>query len=233
MGQTLSLFRLQQTDSQIDRITTRLQEIQKTLETDEELKLANSNSEETEARLRTSERQVKEAESEVRDLRIKIEQTEASLYNGKGFSPKELQDMQIDISAQKRRLTQLEDVQLNAMVAVEELENLLHKMHSQLEIVKLHSSERNHKLEDERNSLVKEMQKLNSERIANSGSIPAPAIELYDRLRQQRRGIAVAVISDKSCSACGAGLSPGQIQATHSTNQIILCPSCGRILYGN
>ncbi len=71
------------------------------------------------------------------------------------------------------------------------------------------------------------------ERNAVAGAIPAAELSLYDQLRQQRRGVAVAVISDNSCEACGSTLSLAQIQSARSSGQVMFCPSCGRILYGS
>jgi predicted nucleic acid-binding Zn-ribbon protein len=233
MGQTLSLFRLQQTDSQIDRLSSRLKTIQLKLEDDITLQRAKENLEEAEKHQHTTENELQAAETAVKNLRIKIEQTEASLYSGKGYSPKELQDMQNDVASMKRRLTQLEDDQLNAMIAVEQAENRLHDAQIQVNREKSSSMEQNKSLTEEQATLQKELQKLNLERAANSGSIPEKTLHVYDQLRQKRNGVAVAVISERACSACGSGLTPAQIQAARTSDQIALCPSCGRILYGN
>jgi predicted nucleic acid-binding Zn-ribbon protein len=233
MSQTLSLYRLQQTDSQIDRIQARLKVIQNILDDNVELNHANELTDSSKAHYQTVNQAMKIAENAVYDQRIKIEQTEASLYSGNGHTPKELQDLQNDLTSLKHHLHTLEDVQLESMVAVEEAEKQNQTSQALLNAVTIKSQEQNQSLHQELNSLQKELQKLFSERAANADSIPLETINLYDQLRQQRRGIAVAVVSDKSCSACGSGLSPAQIQASRSSGQIALCPSCGRILYGS
>jgi predicted nucleic acid-binding Zn-ribbon protein len=233
MRQTLSLFRLQQTDSQIDRLTLRLQTIKNKLEDDVALQLAKRKVEDAEKHQRTSTNELQDAETVVTNLRIKIEQTEASLYSVKGYTPKELQDMQNDVASMKRHLIQLEDNQLNAMIAVEQADNLLQEVQTQFDCEKSSSNKQNKSLEEEQATLQKELQKLYLERSANSVSIPEETLHIYDHLRQERKGIAVAIISDRACSACGSGLTPAQIQATRSSDQIALCPSCGRILYAN
>jgi predicted nucleic acid-binding Zn-ribbon protein len=81
--------------------------------------------------------------------------------------------------------------------------------------------------------LQKELDKFFSERAAAAGPIPEDALRLYDQLRQQRRGLAVAAIRDNSCSACGSGLTAAQMQSSRASSQMAFCPSCGRILYGS
>jgi predicted nucleic acid-binding Zn-ribbon protein len=233
MSQTLSLYRLQQVDSQIDRAQIRLQAIQKTLEDDAELRLSKERADSAKDNYQSSDQVLKQAEADAQSQHIKIEQTEANLYGGKGHSPKELLDLQNDVVALKRHLIVLEDIQLEAMLAVEKSTAILQAAQSDLLAAQNHSAKINRGLQEELTVLQKELEKLFAERAAVAGSIPSDALGLYDRLRQQRRGIAVAVIRDNSCSACGSGLSAAQMQSSRASEQMALCPSCGRILYGS
>ena len=233
MSQTLSLYRLQQADSQIDRAQARLQAIQKTLDDDADLRLASERADSTNVIRQSADQALEQAEMDARNQRIKIEQTEASLYGGKGHSPKELLDLQNDVAALKRHMVTLEDVQLEAMLAAEEATSAHQAAQGNLLAAQNHSAEKNQGLHEEQTTLQKELEKLFAERAAVAGPIPPDALGFYDQLRQQRRGIAVAVISDNSCSACGSGLSAAQMQSSRSSGDMALCPSCGRILYGS
>ncbi len=233
MSQTLSLYRLQQADSQIDRAQARLQAIQKTLDDDAELRLANERADSASASSQSADQALKQAEADAQSQRIKIEQIEASLYGGKGHSPKELLDLQNDAASLKRHLATLEDIQLEAMLAAEESTSDNQAAQADLLVAQNRSAEQNRDLHEEQNILQKELEKLFAERAAVAGPIPPDALGLYDQLRKERRGIAVAVISENSCSACGAGLSAAQMQSSRASGQVALCPSCGRILYGS
>jgi predicted nucleic acid-binding Zn-ribbon protein len=233
MSQTLSLFRLQQIDSQLDRAHTRLQAIQIAIEDDTGLGLAKTAAQEAEARMHAAAQSLKNAEEEVKSQRIKIEQNEASLFGGTVRNPKELQDLQNDVASLKRYLTKLEDRQLEAMLIVEESEREQAVAQLALQAAQSHHLEQNQSLIQEQNNLHKEIEKLTTERAAANDPIPADVLTLYDQLRQQRRGVAVATISDSSCNACGSSLSPSQVQSARSQTQMARCPSCGRILYGS
>lgn len=233
MSQTLSLYRLQQVDSQIDRAQTRMKAIQKTLDDDTELRSAVERADSSKVIYLSADRALKQAEAEAQSQRIKIEQTETSLYNGKGHSPKELLDLQNDVAALKRHLITLEDMQLEAMQTAEEAASSHQAAQKELLRVQNNSAEQNQGLREEQSNLQKKLEKLFAERAAVAGPIPADTLDIYDRLRQQRRGLAVAVISENSCSACGSGLSAAQIQSSRSSGPMALCPSCGRILYGS
>ncbi len=233
MSQTLSLYRLQQVDSQVDRAQVRMQSIQKTLENDSELRQAKERADSMNGACQSADDALKKAEADAHNQRIKLEQTEASLYSNKGHNPKELQDLQNDVAALKRHLVTLEDIQLEAMLLVEKTiaDNLVAQV--DLSVIQEHSAEHKRGLREELATTQKELEKLFNERIAVAGPIPPGAIDLYNELRHLRRGIAVAVISENSCSACGAGLSAAQMQSSRASEQMALCPSCGRILYGS
>jgi predicted nucleic acid-binding Zn-ribbon protein len=233
MSQTLSLYRLQQIDSQIDRTQVRLQAIQKILEDDAELRLASEQAQSSEADYMSAERVLKQAEADVQNQHIKIEQTESSLYSGTTHSPKELQDLQNDVAALKRHRVTLEDCQLEAMLASEKAEITFRSAQENLQVVRNRLVDQNRSLHQELETLQKEIGRLSTERNATVGAIPPDAIELYDQLRQQKRGLAIATISDNSCDACGSTLSLAQMQSARSSGQMALCPSCGRILYGS
>jgi uncharacterized protein len=233
MSQTLSLYRLQQIDSQIDRTQVRIQAIQKILEDDNELRQASEQAQSSESAYLAAEQALKQAEIDVQNQHIKIEQTEASLYSGTTHSPKELQDLQNDVAALKRHRITLEDCQLEAMLASERTETAFRSAQEALQAVRERLTDQNRDLHQELETLQKEIDRLSTERNATAGAIPLDAIKLYDQLRQQRRGLAIATISDNSCDACGSTLSLAQMQSARSSGQMTLCPSCGRILYGS
>lgn len=233
MSQTFTLYRLQQTDSQIDRAEARLLAIKKILDDDNELRAAIENNEQSKAKYISANAILKQAEENTQNHRIKLEQTEASLYSGKGHTPKELTDLENDVGAQKRHLITLENIQLEAMVAAEEITSAYNQSQVDLGAVKDNKDRQNVSLQVEQNILHKELQKLQAERSAVAGAISPDIINRYDLLRQQKRGLAVVVISEGSCSACGSRLTAADIQSSRDSKSIAHCPSCGRILYGS
>ena len=231
MSAALGLYRLQQVDSQIDQIQARLKAIQEILENDLELKTTSGRFTASEQKYKDAERALKLAEAEVQKQRIKIEQTEASLYGGHVHNPKELQDLQKDVASLKRHMETLEERELEAMITVESAEKELRQAQVDLEQVKASRGDQSRDLTRESESLLKNRERLDSERKAVMGNLEGKAVSLYDQLRQQRRGIAVTTLSDNSCSACGTTLTASQQQNARSTSQLFYCPTCSRILY--
>lgn len=233
MSAALGLYRLQQVDSQIDQIQSRLKAIRQTMENDAELRAANEQAATKDHQLKEAERLLKQSEQDVEKQRIKLEQTEASLYGGLVHNPKELQDLQKDVVALKRHLETLEERELAAMEVVENAEKDSEHAHIDLEHLTAQRGDQFRNLTTQSETLNKDLERFTAERTAVIKDLAAQAIQTYEQLRKQRRGIAVTTVSDSACAACGTTLTPSQQQSARSTSQIFHCPSCGRILYAN
>jgi len=232
MSAALGLYRLQQVDSQIDGIQARQQTIRDTLQNDLSLRTANQALTAADDKYKDASRALKQTEIEVEKQRIKIEQTEASLYAGRVQNPKELQDLQKDVASLKKHLGTLEERELEAMVLAETAEQELQSARSELERTQANVNEQNRDLTKENEALEKELERLGSERKAiMSDLVISSVVTTYDQIRKQRRGIAVTTINDSACSACGTTLTLSLQQSARSANQLFTCPTCGRILY--
>ena len=217
----------------MDGIRTRISEIIQILENDEEMSQARQRVMKTEATLKSAQKKLEGAEAEVDKQKVKIEQSEASLYSGKITNPKELQDLQNEAAALKRYLVILEDRQLDAMLEVETAEQANQEALNKLEKVKARLANQNKNLTAEQTNLNKDLDRLEAERQAAISPLDANLLTLYDELRQQKRGLAIATVSEGACAACGTTLTPAQYQSARSTTQLFNCPTCGRILFAN
>lgn len=231
MSQTSNLYRLQQIDTQIDLARQRLRQIEVALSEDVEVEQARQRLEQAEKSDQESRRLLRRAEELVKAQRIKIEQTEASLYGGKIRNPKELQDLQNEAVALKRYLSVLEDQQLDAMATAEESEARLKEVADEFEVIRGRAAEKQAGLKGEQGALLAQVERLETERRAALSSLSEEHIRLYEQLRQMRKGLAVTRVLNRACEACGATLSPAVIQAAQSAAILTRCPSCGRILY--
>ena len=231
MSRPFQLYRLQQLDSQIDGIHARLKDIDIALADETELSECRGRAAQMTADLQQARQNLRNAEFETQQQRIKIEQTEATLYGGKVRNPKELKDLENEVAALKRYLSVLEDRQLDSMLAEEEAAKCQVKVAVELEAVTANHDRRLAALNQEKEKLGKDLARLEEERRVAAGSVPAEDLAVYEGLRQKRRGIAVAKVMDRACAACGSTLNAMLLNAARSPNQLNLCDHCGRILY--
>ena len=233
MSSALGLHRLQQIDSRMDQARTRLESIRQALENDAELRAATERFDQANAAQLAAERALRNAEAEVQSQKIKIEQTEASLYGGAVRNPKELQDLQKDVASLKKHLATLEDRLLEAMLANDEAASALTQTGSALSDVQARRGDQSQSLVRERADLAHALESFEAERKAALAPLDPRNLETYETLRRDRRGVAVATVSDGACSACGSTLTPAQRQAARSSGALVHCSTCGRFLFAD
>lgn len=231
MSRPFKLFRLQQLDSQLDGINHRLVEIETALKEDTQLRLAMQAAEQADQAHQKAFGKLQNAEREVRLQRLKIEQNESSLYGGKIRNPKELKDLENEVASLKRYLEVLEDRQLEAMMTEEDSLGVKQQTLKVMETAQIEFQQRSAELIQEKEKTLKDMTRLEVERQAAAEAVEPGDLSIYMQIRKTRRGIAVARVTDKACSACGSTLNATLLDAAHSPNQLHNCDNCGRILY--
>ncbi len=231
MSAALGLLRLQQVDSRINQIEARLGKIQETLDNDSLIQTILEKIKDAENKHRDLERARLISEEDAKDKLIKINQAEASLYGGSVHNPKELLDLQADISYLKKHLATIEDQELEEMLRIENSQFELKTLNVDLNRVNAQRNEEQKALIAERDLLMRDLTNLQSERQAALSPIEAGFLRSYETIRQQRRGVAVAEVSENACHACGTTLTAALQQNARHATQLVYCPSCGRILY--
>ena len=232
MSRPQNLYRLQQIDSNIDQGDNRLKEIEARLSDNANLQKASALAARAEQNLLTARKELRSAETKVKDQRIKIEQVENTLYGGTVRNPKELQDMQNEVAALKRFLETLEERQLEAMLIVDDYNEQFDEAQKILQKYQAHAEKQQTALTLEREQIESKRSESLEQRLQTLNAITQDDLIVYNRLRKIRTGVAVAKVEDRACKACGSTLTASLNQAARSPSQIVFCDSCGRILYG-
>jgi hypothetical protein len=231
MSRASSLHRLQTLDSETDRCRERLAEIEFLLGGSKAVDDQRACLAEAAARLQAARSASKVAEHALASHRTKLEEAERALYGGSVRNPKELQDLQAEVDGFRRHLPTLEDHVLDAMVAVEEAELVHQAATDELDRLLGLEASRNQALVEEQTGLRKQVERLQAEREAALGDVSPEDLATYSRLRETRGGLAVALLQDDTCGACGLTQSRSLGQTIRMGSELTRCKQCGRILY--
>ncbi|HEY70138.1 MAG TPA: hypothetical protein G4O08_06100 [Anaerolineae bacterium] len=231
MSRASSLHRLQEIDLSLDRAHAGLGEIQAALEERSVLQRLQQKLETAEEQLKAARTANKSAEHAVGSQRAKIEITDKKLYGGTIQNPKELQDLQNESESLKRYLLTLEDRLLESMVALEEVEKLHEASTQTLTNAEEDRATLEEELGEQRTKLIRETERLQTEREGAVASVSEDDLALYEKLRQAKGGVVVSRLEDECCSACGMNIPPAKRQTVGSMSDLVLCTQCGRILY--
>lgn len=231
MSRPFKLFRLQQIDTQIDRLKARLREIESILQDEQRITLARERWQTSKAALSETQSKLKEIEHTAQQCRIKISQSEAALYGGRIHNPKELEDLHNEVIALKRYLENVEDKLLEAMLLEEEAAVKEKECLEELEEAIRQKEALRQELLTEKGDIENKIAQFEVERAAAVTTILPEDLNIYQKLRETKHGVAVSKISDQTCSTCGSVLNKALLHRAHSPNEINRCDSCGRILY--
>ncbi len=230
MSRISTLYRLQELDTEIDNNLARIKEINAILADNAELTDAREARERAEAALKEARAVNSSANHTVVSQREKIEQNDKKLYGGAVTNPKELEELQLESESLKKYLVTLEDRYLETMLELDETEASHIAARDAFDLLEAKTLSDHADLDEERSSLTAAIENREQEKEAVLPDIKPEDIEQYDRLRSRLNGIAVAVISDGSCSACGLDQVRSKLQEIRTGNVIIQCAQCTRIL---
>lgn len=231
MSRASSLFRLQETDLALDAGRARLAEIAQALAGNPALQVAQARAQQAEAQLHKARATLTDAELDQQALADKIAVDEARLYAGRIRNPKELQDLQAEVESLKRRRAAAEERQLEALLEYEEAEAQLKAARAQLSAAEAEARHASVNLTAERERLTARQADLQAEREALLTTITAADRAQYDKLRQAKKGRALARLEDGVCTACGIEPTAADRQLARRGTELVLCAGCGRILY--
>jgi predicted nucleic acid-binding Zn-ribbon protein len=231
MSQTQHLYELQQVDLELDSVSRRLKEIAATLGVSAELKRARNMVREAEAHVTQCRTAMQDLDLEVNGLSQKIETNEKRLYSGRVTNPKELASLEEELASLKRWRGKREEDLLEAMVATEEAEASLADAQAILTQVSDSWRAEQGDLADEQTDLQARLEELRRRREALVTAIGSEEVTIYERLRRQKGGRAVAGVKDGICEGCRMNPPSSQVQHARSASELVFCNNCGRILH--
>ena len=170
-----------------------------------------------------------DAEWEIEDIAGKLSSAQESLYSGSITNPKELASLQHEVEGFKNKRDSLEEKALDIMEQVEEATDELVGLRQQLEEVEGSWRQEQQQLADEIEELKTSLSKLEKEKQQALAGIDTETADCYRRLRQ-KKGQSVARVEQGICRGCGISLSTAELQRVKG-DRLIMCNSCGRILF--
>lgn len=227
------LFNLQKIDYNQSQLRQRLLQIQKLLSESDSITAARRSAEKTTSELQQWEASLRNGELEMQALATKIEETDKQLMSGDISNPKELEALQASVEALKRQHDGIEEKSVESMLKVEKLKTLLDAKKAKLAKVEAAWRNSQQELRSEGSKLQKQYAALKKKRASASGTIDATLLNNYEQLRKRKGGIAVAELDGDGCGVCHMQVPSGVVSAARSVREeLVHCPSCGRILYG-
>lgn len=171
-------------------------------------------------------------EDEIASLNEKASAHDKMLYGGTISNPRELQALQDEIAALKRRVSQLEDQELEVMEEVEPLDADLARFTERRSALDGAAARLRAQIAEQEVAIDQELAGVESERAALAAAVDPRLILEYDELRKQLGGIAIARLVGGACGGCHLSLSAVEVDRIKHLppEEPAYCEECGRLL---
>jgi len=230
MHKATTLYRLQQIDLQIDRLNKHLVHLRSQLDEPASLLADRERFAAIQEQSHNVDTQLLDAELATRSLGNKIATVEKALYSGQVSNPKEIASQQENVISMKKHLAVLEEKQLDLMLQNEQLEAQLRQAQHALQEATAQWHETLSRVIAEIKATESSLAELQTRRQSEANRVAPADLQLYQRIRNRKGGIAVAKLENGRCSVCGISLPESKQHAVQYQDDFVFCGSCGRIL---
>jgi hypothetical protein len=151
---------------------------------------------------------------------------------------KEYQAFLIEISTAKVDRNKVEDEAMKVLEAVEKGQNEVGAMQAQHQAEQQKLQAMRQEGRETLSKLEADVESLRPARDTAAAAIPARSRDAFDRLAERYDGEAMSALAKPDrrreeyiCAACNMSLVINVYNKLHSRDELVFCPSCGRILY--
>ena len=178
------------------------------------------------------EREMTKAEADVAQVRERIGRDQAMLDAGSVASARQLEDLQREIGNLARRVSDLEDAELEVMEKLEDAQSRAAAASAAVAELAEAKVAAQRARDAAFADIDAEVDRVQGERARVAPEIPADLVALYDKIRASSGGIGAAPLHRGRCQGCQLTLTPadlGRIRA-EPADEVIRCEECRRIL---
>lgn len=169
-------------------------------------------------------------ERQIAEAKASLERANRNLKNAQ--NQKEYEAAMREADVLQKQINTLETQTLEKMGTVEEVENTLNERADEIASIETDRQKTLGDFDAEVDAQRKELGKALKKREEVFVTLPTNLATVYDRLAQRSRdGIAVAEVVNGACSACFMSFRPQVLVELRTSDKIITCESCTRILY--
>jgi uncharacterized protein len=225
------LYELQQTDSEIDRRSAKLQGIEAGLADTIALDEANVVAKERREAVAAVKSRLKTIEWEVEDFDRRIATQDKKLYDGSIKNPKELSSLQHEVNHLRELKRAAEDRELETLVELEEREGEQSSADAEVGRLEAERKSRVEELSMEKAEVEAVLAELQAKRASQVAVVDPADLPRYEKLRPQKKGQAVALVDKEVCKGCQMLVPFTTMKEARTGKDLVYCGTCGRILY--
>ncbi|HEX5917563.1 MAG TPA: C4-type zinc ribbon domain-containing protein [Nocardioides sp.] len=171
------------------------------------------------------------ADREVEQVKARRERDRTRMDTGQITNPKDLERMQHELVSLERRISTLEDAELEVMEKLEEAQQVLDGLGIRADDIDARLAELVAARDEKLAEIDRSLDEVSAARGPATEGMPDDLMALYERLREQK-GIGAALLRARQCGGCNMTLDASELSRIRSApaDEVIRCEECQRIL---
>ncbi|HEX6516048.1 MAG TPA: C4-type zinc ribbon domain-containing protein [Nocardioidaceae bacterium] len=177
-------------------------------------------------------RDQRKADADVEQVKTRRQRDQQRMDQGLVSNPKDLERMQHELASLERRISDLEDAELEVMEQLENAQAELDDLTGRLARIDEEVAEAEQRRAEKAADLEKQVAETRAEREQTAGDMPEDLMRLYTRLREQKGGVGAAALRARRCGGCSLELNAADLAVIAKTpsDEVVRCEECSRIL---
>jgi hypothetical protein len=177
-------------------------------------------------------REQRKADADVEQVKTRRTRNRERITAGLISDPKQLQAMQHETETLERRISDLEDADLEVMERLETAQRELDRLTRELADL----DEQVVAMQEHRDEVAADIAHRQTDALAEReklvADIPANLLAVYDRLRDQLGGVAVGALQHRRCGGCQLEIGAADLSRMTAAppDEVLRCEECNRIL---
>jgi len=225
------LLDVQDLDLQIDRLLEQRQslpELDQYKDVHENATTLASELDEAAASLRTLELDLNKNEGELQLLELKLDEHETRLFAG-GMSARETEHMRLEVQSLKGQKEAMEEKVLQMLEGIDPAREEVAQREKQLAGLNAQKTELETAIKAQWKQIDAELARKEDRKKEAVAPIDPEMMDLYEKLRRIKEGVAVAAYDHGVCGGCHMTLSPAEQEEAFDSD-LPRCVHCRRIL---
>ena len=225
------LLDLQEVDLQIDRLLEQRQslpELDAYKSAHERMQAKQVERDEEAATLRQLELDLDKAEGELEILETKLGEHETRLFAG-GMSARETEHMRLEVQSLEGQRGALEERVLGMLEGIDPARDKVGGIDRELSAIAAEKDELESSIKAQWKAIDAELARKEERKVEATSPIPPDLLDMYEKLRGIKEGVAVASFDHGVCGGCHMTLSPAEQEEAFAAD-LPRCVHCRRLL---
>lgn len=224
------LIELQKIDTDISKINLKKKDLPlKLASLEEAFASLNGAVKDMEARLEDANKRHKETEDKLKKAVDSLRKTKERLHEVK--TNKEYQAVLKEIEGMEKKNGEIEETIIVLLDEIDAGRAASKLQEKELSEEQARYEEKRRGLQQQIDAIASELQVSMEKGAALRKKIPQDLLRKYETIRNIRNGLAVVSAWKEVCNGCHMNIPPQMYNELYTSNELMLCPQCNRIIY--